>query len=74
MIRPMKWHIYNPENLPLCWDDAAIDFDSESEAQAFADAHPEIGEYVIKEDILYYDGGYISGAEVILRDIEESEE
>lgn len=66
MVRPMKWHIYhdeqNGEAFPLCWDGMAIEFNSEDEARKFAEDHPEIGtDWFVKEDILYYDGGYITG-------------
>jgi hypothetical protein len=34
----------------------------EAEARKFAEDHPEIGtDWFVKEDILYYDGGYITG-------------
>lgn len=76
MIRLMRWHIYHDENeegaFPLCWDGMAIEFSSENEAKKFAEDHPEIGtDYFIKEDILYYDGGYITGQAA--RQLEEIE-
>lgn len=73
-VRPMKFHIYNHDLEPLCWEenfwdcDKAIEFDSNAEAVEFliliAIHYPLIYEELwgIKEDILYYDGGYIHGA------------
>ena len=65
----MKWHIYNSDGCPLCWDGAAIEFDTKSEAQAFWDSCSMSAdeEYTITKDILYYDGGYISVAEINLK-------
>ena len=65
--RPMKWHIYGPEAHPLCWDDQALEFDTEEDARDFlasAIAHSEHGEEfyseaIVREGILYYDGGYL---------------
>lgn len=66
MIRPMKWHIYQKEtNYPCVWDDKAIDFDTKEEAERFAIKYLEEEEFYIKEDILYYDGNYISAKEII---------
>ena len=28
MVRPMKWHIYNGNHEPLCWDATALEFDT----------------------------------------------
>ena len=65
MIRPMMWHIYNKEiGCPLCWGDAAIDFDTEEEAKVAAKDW-KLEDYKIKYDILYYDGGYINFKEII---------
>ena len=72
-VRPMKFHIYNYDLEPLCWEDEnwdcvkAIEFDNAEEANYFLDLierfYPLIYEELwgIKEDILYYDG-YVPGA------------
>ena len=68
MVRDMKWHIYNMNNEPLCWDDKALEFDTlESANKFFKDVEKVISEdggildnAIIVEDILYYDGGYIN--------------
>ena len=81
MIRPMRWHIYHDEEdgaaFPLCWGDMAIEFMSEEEACKYGEDHvDEIGtDWFVKEDILYYDGGYITGqAARQLEAIENGEE
>ena len=69
-IKEMKWHIVQRETeYPLTWDDRAIEFDSESEAYHFAhEASIRLGsEADIKHQILYYDGGYISGQEALTK-------
>lgn len=38
-IRPMKWHIFNNENLPLCWDDRALQFDEYEQALRFLNSY-----------------------------------
>lgn len=73
-VRPMKWHIYNEEGYALCWDNMAIDFETEVEAKTFAKANvKDVGLYEIKKDILYNDGGYISCQKVIQLMEDESE-
>jgi hypothetical protein len=73
-IRGMNYNIVQREtNYPLTWDDKAIDFGSEAEAVHFAN---EFGirlgvDAEIKHQILYYDGGYISGAEALTLFLEE---
>jgi hypothetical protein len=67
-IRDMKYNIVQKgTNYPLTWDNRAIDFDSEDEAVNFADvAGIRLGvDGDIKHQILYYDGGYISGQEAL---------
>lgn len=65
MIRPMMWHIYNKEKgCLLCSGDAAIEFDTKEEAEVAAKDW-ELEDYEIKNDILYYDGGYINFKEII---------
>lgn len=66
-VRPMKWHVYGPENHPLCWNDQALEFDTNMDAREFLKSAMENSlwsedfwvEAEIKEDILYYDGGYM---------------
>ena len=68
MTRDMKWHIYNMEHEPLCWEDKALEFDTLESANKFLkDVEKVISEdggildnAIIVEDILYYDGGYIN--------------
>ena len=66
MIRPIKWHIYqNGTDCPLTWNDKAIDFETEQEAKQFAAKYLiEEDDFYIKEDILYYDGNYITVEEI----------
>lgn len=67
-VRPMKWHIYGPENHPLCWDDQALEFDTNMDAREFLKSAMDNSlldeefwvEVEIKENILYYDGGYLN--------------
>lgn len=67
-MRDMTYNIMNKElNVPLCWDGKAIDFESEAKATVFAlvagiDLKKEAE---IKHQILYHDGGYISGKEAL---------
>ena len=66
MERDMKWHIYNMEHKPLCWDDKALEFDFAEDAHDFL---RDIDELMILEgaivvqDILFYDGGYINATD-----------
>ena len=81
MVRDMKWHIYNMNNEPLCWDDKALDFDTEQDARRFIDSvNNEINDedfsednFVIIEDILYYDGGYLNASGFIVEVDDEGE-
>jgi len=73
MVKSAKFHIYNSNHEPLCWklddedNDRVIEFETQQEAESFLKIvelyYPEIAKEVmsVKEDILYYDGGYISG-------------
>ena len=74
-MREIKWHIINGDNNPLCWEydgwesERAIEFESEEEAKDFLKMvllnYPDFkmnGARIV-ESILYYDGGYVSGAE-----------
>ena len=73
----MKFYIFkqlpDPDNgeltdYPMCWDKAAVQFDTEENAQRFLDtckenSDPDSDFYkdaFIKECIFFYDGGYIS--------------
>ena len=61
----LKYHIYNKDGEPLCWNNQAIDFDDYDSAHDFLlTAEMLTGNvyepYEIKEDILYYDGGHIN--------------
>lgn len=73
-IRGMNYNIVQKKtNYPLTWNDKAIDFGSEDEAAHFAnECGIRLGvEAEIKKQILYYDGGYISGAEALTLMLEE---
>lgn len=67
-VRPMMWHIYNPDNMPLCWDDHALEFDDINSACEFLVSAVNFTYFIedkfngtaIKKDILYYDGGYFN--------------
>ena len=63
MDREMKFHIYNRAHEPLCWDDKTLEFDFAEDAHDFMrDINEGLNEeyYVVVQDILYYDGGYIN--------------
>lgn len=74
-MREPKWHLYNKDDEPLCWEndewesEKLIDFDTFEEASKFSEYvnhyYPEVGRqtFQIKKTIHYYDSGYISGAE-----------
>lgn len=80
MVRPMKWHIYNQNHEPLCWDATAIEFDTQEAADRFLKSCFVDGEYpdefydgaTIVEDILYYDGGYLDATNLIVAYDEEN--
>ena len=71
----MKWHIVDGNNNPLCWEydgwesERAIEFESEEEAKDFLAMvflnYPNfrLNGVRIVESILYYESGYVSGAE-----------
>lgn len=73
--RPMKWHIYGPEHYPLCWDDKALEFDTNMSAREFLASAIENSEWSeefwveveIEKDILYYDGGYIDATNLCVK-------
>lgn len=67
-MRGMSYNIMNKElNIPLCWDEQALDFETEDAAKEFAEyCGIVIGEEAeIKPQILFYDGGYINGEEIL---------
>ena len=77
MERDMKWHIYNMEHEPLCWDDKALEFDFAEDAHDFL---REVDELMILEgaivvqDILFYDGGYINATDLRIQFDDETGE
>lgn len=66
MERTMKWHIYNMDHEPLCWDDHALEFNTRKDAEKFLSSIPRPNfddeMPIIVEDILYYDGDYIDAS------------
>ena len=68
MDRNMKWHIYDADNQPLCWEGQALEFDFDSDASEFlnsviSNSENDLEFYSdaeIKQDILYYDGEYLN--------------
>ena len=66
-VRPMTWNIFNKETgNVLTWEGKAIDFVSEESANAFLQLNGELVDTaVVKEGILYYDGGYISESDLV---------
>ena len=85
MIRPMKWHIFNKYDEPLCWDDKAMEFDTKESAERLLHSHVDyfydnfegycqnVG-LIIKEGILYYDSGYLNCTHKIVKYNEETDE
>ena len=85
MIRPMKWHIFNEYDEPLCWEDQAMEFDTKESAERLLHSHVDyfydnFEEYcqtfgvTIKEGILYYDGGYLDCTHKIVKYNEETDD
>ena len=66
MVRDMKFHIYNMEHEPLCWEDKALEFDFAEDAHDFLRDVDEdlLDGIVVVQDILYYDGGYINATDL----------
>ena len=66
MVRDMKFHIYNMEHEPLCWEDKALEFDFAEDAHDFLRDVDEdlLDNAVVVQDILYYDGGYINATDL----------
>ena len=77
MEREMKFHIYNMEHEPLCWDDKALEFDFAEDAHDFLRDVDELilleGAIVV-QDILYYDGGYINATDLRIQFDDETGE
>ena len=77
MERDMKFHIYNMEHEPLCWDDKALEFDFAEDAHDFL---RDVDDYLLNEgcivvqDILFYDGGYINATDLRIQEDEETGE
>ena len=69
MVRDMKFHIYNMEHEPLCWDDKALEFDFAEDAHDFLrDVDEDLLEgCVVVQDILYYDGGYLNATDLRIK-------
>lgn len=68
--RSMKWHIFNENDEPLCWDGQAIEFDEYDQALRFLTSYLEgmgtsFEDYCnafgveFKKCIFYYDDGYL---------------
>lgn len=72
----MKFHIFKQlpdeegvmQEYPMCWDGQAVEFDTEDAAKRFLENCKENSEHdsgffedaIIKENILFYDGGHIN--------------
>ncbi len=82
MDRNMKWHIYGPDREPLCWNGKALEFDSDSDASEFLNSAISNSEHdiefyseaEIRQDILYYDGGYLNATHLRVAWDEETDE
>ena len=60
-IPDMKWHIFNKEKEPLCWEDSELFFDTEKDAKDFLQsANIALEDVEIKECIFFYDGGHLN--------------
>lgn len=66
-VREKTWNIYNKETgQVLTWEDKAIDFASEESAKAFLALNGELVDTAeVTQNILYYDGGYISESDLV---------
>ena len=77
MERDMKWHIYNMEHEPLCWDDKALEFDYAEDAHDFlrdVDELMILEGAIVVQDILFYDGGYINATDLRIQFDDETGE
>lgn len=70
MERDRKWHIYNMEHEPLCWEDQALEFDYAEDAYDFLRGIDEdmLEGVVVVQDILFYDGGYINATNLRVKE------
>lgn len=67
MSKEMKWYIFNFNEEPLCWEDKVLEFDTKEKAEAFLkSAEIPKEEVIVKEYILFYDGGYINASNLIM--------
>ena len=78
MIRPMKWHIFNEYDEPLCYEDQVMGFDTKESAERLLRSHIDcfyesFEEYcqifgvVIRKSDLYYDGRYLDCTHKIVK-------
>ena len=77
MERDMKWHIYNMEHEPLCWDNKALEFDFAEDAHDFlrdVDELMILEGAIVVQDILFYDGGYINATDLRIQFDDETGE
>lgn len=77
MERDMKWHIYNMEHEPLCWDNKALEFDCAEDAHDFlrdVDELMILEGAIVVQDILFYDGGYINATDLRIQFDDETGE
>ena len=77
MERDMKWHIYNMEQEPLCWDNKALEFDFAEDAHDFlrdVDELMILEDAIVVQDILFYDGGYINATDLRIQFDDETGE
>ena len=77
MERDMKWHIYNMEHEPLCWEDKALEFDFAEDAHDFlrdVDELMILEDAIVVQDILFYDGGYINATDLRIQFNDETGE
>jgi ribA/ribD-fused uncharacterized protein len=67
-LDPAKWHIFNDVHEPLCWEDRALDFDTQLSAYDFLHSAKEADSrdeefwenITVQKVILYYDGGHLN--------------
>jgi len=85
MIKEKKWHIYHKRTgEPLCWDEKALEFDTREDTEVFlysiilnylGDVEDFDKNVEIKEDILFYDDGYLNATGfVVERDFDNNYE
>ena len=77
MERDMKWHIYNMEHEPLCWDNKALEFDYAEDAHDFlrdVDELMILDDAIVVQDILFYDCGYINATDLRIQFDDETGE